>query len=358
MLALALFAAAPAWAQSGGADKPSEAPKPDSTPAGEMPAAGTGKPAADPVPEPAGADKDKKQEKIRLKPTYKARASAKIPDLPREEDAFKAAEKAADELSKKAKLGETGTAQVRTVALEFARRKFALLSKAHADLPLRNQECARRIVEIAPKFAGKEIPADWVNLMLEAARLRPEQLLPRRREDERQNAFTALVERSDAGEDGVRKAVMGMRTSLAKGDPWTVASRISSVDTGLNEALKLVLTPEEYFRVLEVRGVIKPANYASVGTPHFTKALEALKLDEATLARVNAILDDKELIPELKYEKIARMLGDDREKELAAALKEAQKALDKARKDAAKAKEQSNRRDKPGGKGDSKDGGK
>lgn len=333
-----LLAASPAFAQS---------------PTGEVPGSGE----AEKKPAPVGEADTKapeddtnagkaKRDKLRLKPTYKARAAAKIPELPEEEAAFKAAVTMAAGLASKAKLGETGTAQVRAVAMEFAKRKFAELTKAHADLPKRREECRKLLVSIAPDLSGKEIPAEWMNLMLEAARLRPEQLMPRRSQEDRQNAFTALAERCEAEEDAVRKAVLDMRSSLAKGDPWTVQSRLSAIDGGLNEALKLVLTPEEYFSVLEARGVIKPANYESVGTAHFTKALEPLKLDEATMGKVTGILDDKALIPELKYERIARLLGPDRDRELADALKVAQKALDKERKDAAKAKQRPNRREK------------
>lgn len=333
-----LLAASPAFAQSPAGGEPG------GSEAGKKPAA-SGEAKSKAPAEDAETGKGKR-DKLRLKPSYKAKAAAKLPELPEEEAAFKAAATMAAGLAAKAKLGETGTAQVRAVAIEFARRKFAELAKAHSDLPKRREECRKLIVSIAPDLSGKEIPGEWMNLMLEAARLRPEQLMPRRSQEERQNAFTALVERCEAEEDAVRKAVLDMRSLLAKGDPWTVQARLSAIDGGLNEALKLVLTPEEYFSVLEARGVIKPANYESVGTAHFTKALESLKLDEATLGKVTGILDDKNLIPELKYERIARLLGPERDRELADALKEAQKALDKERKDAAKAKQRPNRREK------------
>jgi len=327
---------------------PSEAPP--TPPAPDAP-----KPEAPPKSEAKGesedADgKDKPKRRERLKATFKPRAMRTLPKLVTEEEAVKLAEKAAADLATRAALSETGAKQVAAVMHEYGKRKYRELAAAHANQPKRVQDCLRELANLAPRLKGKTVPEDWVSLMLEAARLRPEQLMPRKKNADRENAFTALCELTEAEADDVRVSVGTIRTELAKsGDPWTVADRMTAIDRDAGDALKLVLTPDDYFRVLEARGVIKKAEYEVLATRHFREALVPLALDDETTTKVHAILDDEKLINELKYERIARLLGEEKEKPLGEALKAANRALEKERKDAAAKAKKKNDGGKKGG---------
>lgn len=262
----------------------------------------------------------------RLKPTYKAKKRLSLPKLEEPSAAIAIAEKAATDIAKRIKATEASTAELVKLAVDFGERKREAIKHAHDSLPglLGVVDGVYRTL-LADDQA--EISAAMQDLVLEAARLRESTLAPRTSDADRESAFTAIVESTSADAEQVKAQLQLVRKRFeTHGDPWAVTTRIRTFDRSMDAGAKLVLTPDEYFRYLEARGVLKPRDFEIITTPFFQERFGALELPNDLREKASAVLADKDVIPELRLERLYRLLGENHEDALRDALAAARKA--------------------------------
>jgi hypothetical protein len=294
------------------AEKPADKPPEKAEKPGEMP---------DKTAEPA-PKRDTAKEASEFDPP----PIQQLPKLYDREAAATLARTAAQGIAAKFKLGEDKLGKFIAIAEETARKKHEGLAAAHQRLPLVLSAAGGEVMRLLNAPDGAKPPERFVRMIIAASRLQPDQMRPMPQGGDRpkMNAFMALIAESKRDVDTVRARVDALREVLAAGNPWEMpGQRDRSANDERDSAVKLLLTPEEFFRMLEA---VKPQpkkdentarkQYPFISMQELADLVKDLDLSDDQRERINALLTSKEMADEVKYDKVVAVLTADQKDRL------------------------------------------
>ncbi len=273
-------------------------------------------------------------ETVELLLSYTPRKPSGLPNLRKREDYVGSLQRTYQGFARRMKLDADAQKSFMELVEIYIQRRQDEIEAAHRRLPDVMKLVADQIAELSPDCERESEEFTLLcELLIDTLRYRIEDHVVPVVGETRRNSFKALMLRTEQPRETVFAACLELRRSLEEqGNPWNANTLIGRHTRECDDAVKLILNPEQHAQFLELRGLVRQASWEAVGTKQFAEQLATLGLGEATLKRARQLATEPDVAADIRFERVVQLVGADRQADLTKALNKARDAVAAAKK--------------------------